>query len=136
MISCFQTDVPIVCENQFTSRRYGKPMPAFPDLVRDTDSKTPPFLRQKALSMVTYFSEWLGWLDEARAFRRACGGANNLGGWAIERFCPTQRLLREPPLHSGYCQWEPRADTLSIRRPSPEPTPLPCSYPLTRPSID
>ena len=48
-----------------------KPMPALPDLVRDTDSKTPPFLRQKALSMVAYCSEWLSWLDEARTFDAA-----------------------------------------------------------------
>ena len=52
-----------------------------------------------------------------------CAARKFWGLWAIERACPTQRLLGEPPLHSGYCG--SLADTLSIHRPSPEPTTLP-----------
>ena len=69
-----------------------------------------------------FILEW-SLFDEILAVTAPAAARKFWGLWAIERACPTQRLLREPPLHSGYCG--SLADTLSIHRPSPEPTTLP-----------
>ena len=56
-------DITGIADDTYDSNGILKPVPALPDLVRDTDSETPTFLQQKALCMVTYCSEWLSWLD-------------------------------------------------------------------------
>ena len=77
-------------------------------------------LRGDLKRLISRFSFWHGRFSRENFGRfSARGGAKFWSVRAIERACPTQRLLRGPPPHSGYCG--SLADIAAKFRPCPRP---------------